>query len=289
MFCPRLRSSSLTLYIIGVLTGVIASYFMMESKSRDTSQEFPSRSRPAKRYDVPIVFIGGHPRSGTTLMRVLLDAHPSFHCGQETHIIPDLLALQRKYSRRRSVNRLHEAGLSLELINTTIAESVLNIIESRGDSKRLCNKDPFTLKHVSFLARMFPNAQFILMVRDARAVIHSIRTNKIRISRFPKTESKALRRWNKILAIMFQDCWRVGHERCRVVHYESLVLKPRFVLREILRFLRTPWSENVMNHTGYLDRDGGILLSRYVSTSYTIPRIHNIEFKRCPLEIAMTK
>ena len=50
--------------------------------------------------------------------------------------------------------------------------------------------------------------------------------------------------------------------RCKIVDYESLVLKPRLVLREILRFLRTPWSDSVMNHTGYLDRTGGILLSK---------------------------
>ena len=255
MFSPRLRNSC-TLYIIGVLTGLMSSYFML--KCRETTEEYP-RSSSA---DAPIVFIGGHPRSGTTLMRVLLDAHPSFHCGQETHIIPDLLTLRRKYSRERSINRLHEAGLDLERINITIAQSILDIIKSRGESKRLCNKDPFTLKHISYLARMFPNAQFILMVRDARAVIHSIRANNIRISRFPRTNSGALRRWNKIVGAMFQACLRVGHERCKVVHYESLVLKPRFVLRQILRFLRTPWRENVMNHTGYLDKAGGILLSR---------------------------
>ena len=226
---------------------------------KETAQKSSKFSRSAMR-DEPIVFIGGHPRSGTTLMRVLLDAHPSFHCGQETHIIPDLLTLRRKFSRGRSLTRLREAGLDLDIINTTIAESILKIIKSRTDSTRLCNKDPFALKHIPYLAQMFPHAQFILMVRDARAVIHSIRANNIRISRFPRTDSEALRRWNKILDVMFKDCLRL--KRCKVVHYESLVLKPRSVLREVFRFLQTSWSENVMNHTGYLDKAGGILLSR---------------------------
>ncbi|PIO64337.1 hypothetical protein TELCIR_14041, partial [Teladorsagia circumcincta] len=41
-------------------------------------------------------------------------------------------------------------------------------------AKRLCNKDPFTASFLPILARMFPNAKYILMIRDARAVIHSL-------------------------------------------------------------------------------------------------------------------
>ena len=39
----------------------------------------------------PFVFIGGHPRSGTTLMRAMLDAHQKVRCGEETRIIPRVL------------------------------------------------------------------------------------------------------------------------------------------------------------------------------------------------------
>ena len=261
----RFRIFPFILFFTGVLTGV-SFYFMIEEKCPKSIKE-SSRSSSLRRYStsVPMLFIGGHPRSGTTLMRVLLDAHPLYHCGQETHIIPDLLTLQRKYSRGRNFERIREAGLDLEAINRLIAETILNIIQSRGalnSRQRLCNKDPFVLKHISYLARMFPKAQFILMVRDPRAVIHSIRENKIKISRFPKKNSDAFRRWNKILEIMFKDCLLIGKQRCKILHYERLVLKPRFTLQEILRFLQSPWSENVMNHTEHLNRAGGILLSR---------------------------
>merc|ERR1712050_756198 len=34
--------------------------------------------------NMPILFIGGMPRSGTTLMRSMMDAHPMMRCGEET-------------------------------------------------------------------------------------------------------------------------------------------------------------------------------------------------------------
>lgn len=44
---------------------------------------------------------------------------------------------------------------------------------------RLCNKDPFTLKYGVFLLKLFPKAKFIFMVRDGRAVVHSLITRKV--------------------------------------------------------------------------------------------------------------
>lgn len=41
--------------------------------------------------DSPIIFIGGVPRSGTTLMRAMLDAHPEVRCGEETRVVPRIL------------------------------------------------------------------------------------------------------------------------------------------------------------------------------------------------------
>ena len=43
----------------------------------------------------PIIFIGGVPRSGTTLMRAMLDAHPEVRCGEETRVVPRILQVSR--------------------------------------------------------------------------------------------------------------------------------------------------------------------------------------------------
>ena len=51
-----------------------------------------NKSYPYDR-QMPLVFIGGVPRSGTTLMRAMLDAHPDVRCGEETRVIPRILGI----------------------------------------------------------------------------------------------------------------------------------------------------------------------------------------------------
>lgn len=60
---------------------------------------------------------------------------------------------------------------------------------------------------------------------------------------------------------MLNECDLVG-PNCLKVRYESLVLRPREQLQRILNFLDLPWSENVMHHEEFVDKPGGIYLSK---------------------------
>src|SRR2546430_1001766 len=67
--------------------------------------------------DLPLIFIGGMPRSGTTLMRVLLDAHPDIQCGEETRLVPRMLAYHNEWKRSAfEARRLIEAGITDDVL-----------------------------------------------------------------------------------------------------------------------------------------------------------------------------
>uniref|UniRef100_A0A914CV30 Protein-tyrosine sulfotransferase n=1 Tax=Acrobeloides nanus TaxID=290746 RepID=A0A914CV30_9BILA len=54
----------------------------------------------------------GIPRSGTTLMRAMMDAHPMIRCGEETRVIPRILALRSQWKKsEKEWKRLQEAGV----------------------------------------------------------------------------------------------------------------------------------------------------------------------------------
>ena len=140
-------------------------------------------------------------RSGTTLMRAMLDAHPDVRCGEETRVVPRLLQMRShwKKSQKESM-RLEEAGLTDDVLASAISSFILEVVARHGEpAPRLCNKvahpssllhiiyhfllqDPFTLKSGQYLRELFPNSKFLFMVRDGRATVHSIISRKVTIT-----------------------------------------------------------------------------------------------------------
>lgn len=157
--------------------------------------------------DTPLIFIGGFPRSGTTLMRVMLDAHKHVRCGEETRVIPRLLTMRATWSRSAKERvRLDEAGVTDQVLDSAVRAFLLEVSWSHDGSNtpwlllawlkpflcalqvivghgepapRLCNKDPFALKSLSYLSHIFPKAKFVLMLRDGRATVHSMISRKV--------------------------------------------------------------------------------------------------------------
>ncbi|XP_069082975.1 protein-tyrosine sulfotransferase 1 isoform X1 [Pleurodeles waltl] len=230
--------------------------------------------------DMPLVFIGGVPRSGTTLMRAMLDAHPDIRCGEETRVIPRILAVKQMWARSSKEKvRLDEAGVTDEVLDSAMQAFLLEIIVKHGDpAPYLCNKDPFALKSLAYLAKIFPNAKFLLMVRDGRASVHSMISRKVTIAGFDLTSYRdCLSKWNRAIETMYSQCMEVGYKRCMLVHYEQLVLHPEQWMRTLLKFLDIPWDESVLHHEEMIGKAGGVSLSKVERSTDQVIKPVNVE------------
>merc|ERR1711936_1339811 len=183
----------------------------------------------------PIVFIGGVPRSGTTLMRAMLDAHPEVRCGEETRVVPRILQMRAHWMKSTKESmRLEEAGLTGDVLDSALSSFILEVVAKHGEpAPRLCNKDPFTLKSGAYLLQLFPKSKFLFMVRDGRATVHSIITRKVTITGFDlKSFRQGLQRWNAAITAMNEQCDQLGSKNCLPVIYEQLVLHPEQWMRK---------------------------------------------------------
>ena len=275
----RLTVRKVGMYLLVMFVGLTAMYsWLQPCNSSPKAMMVPKDSvnfvydteQKAYPYDrmMPLIFIGGVPRSGTTLMRAMLDAHPMVRCGEETRVVPRILGMRSQWSKSaKESKRLQEAGLSDEVIDSALTAFILEVIAKHGDpAPRLCNKDPFTLKSSIYLNHLFPNAKFILMIRDGRAVVNSIIARKVTISGFDlKSHRKCLEKWNAAMESMYYQCLRLGLGTCLPVYYEQLILHPREWMERILTFLDIPWHESVLHHEEFINQPGGVSLSRSVN------------------------
>lgn len=215
--------------------------------------------------DTPLIFIGGFPRSGTTLIRAMLDAHGAVRCGEETRVIPRLLAMRATWSRSaRERVRLDEAGVTDQVLDAAVRAFLLEVIVGHGEpALRLCNKDPFALKSLSYLASIFPKAKFVLMLRDGRATVHSVISRKVTISGFDLASYRdCLTKWSRAVEGMYGQCQGAPEGSCLPVHYEQLVLHPEEEMRKLLHFLELPWDPAVLHHQDLIGKAGGVSLSK---------------------------
>jgi protein-tyrosine sulfotransferase len=120
-------------------------------------------------------------------------------------------------------------------------------------AERLCAKDPDTLYFTVFLKELFPNAKFILMVRDARATVYSL----LKLYGEPVTylnARKYLNTWNGFYDKVKKQCDLIGDSSCMLVQYESLILNTEKVMRRVAHFLRLPWTENFLRHEQFVGK-----------------------------------
>ncbi|TDH15247.1 hypothetical protein EPR50_G00029700 [Perca flavescens] len=229
--------------------------------------------------DMPLIFIGGVPRSGTTLMRAMLDAHPEVRCGEETRVIPRILAMKQMWSRSgREKMRLDEAGVTDEVLDAAMQAFLLEIIVKHGEPANfLCNKDPFALKSLSYLAKIFPHAKFVLMIRDGRASVHSMISRKVTIAGFDLGSYRdCLTKWNRAIETMYTQCLEAA-DKCLPMHYEQLVLHPEKWMKTLLKFLDVPWNDAVLHHEELIGKAGGVSLSKVERSTDQVIKPVNVE------------
>jgi hypothetical protein len=219
----------------------------------------------ANRRNAP-VFIVGAPRSGTTMLRLMLNAHSHIAIPFESDFIPkfhDRLAeygdLQipanlarllddicaQAFVMRGGLIRDRQAILARGPRDYAgLVASIYEVYAASEGKGRWGDKDPDNTVKMDVLWELFPGCRFVHIMRDGRAVATSLR----------KLE------WGSknLLALARDWSWRVmlAHKMGRMlgpgyyteVRYEDLVRAPEQVLRKICAFLEEPFEAGMLQY-----------------------------------------
>lgn len=222
-----------------------------------------SRSRAAERgaKRVPVPFVVGVNRSGTTLLRMMLDAHPGLTIPPETHFAPELIEVASAGSATpegllatiTSQREWGDFGLSeAELMERFGALEPLSAggalrafyeaYAERVGKPRWGDKTPIYVKSMRAIARALPEARFVHVIRDGRDVALSIRdraTKEHPIDRIAE-------RWVRRITRAREQAEHLDHYR--EIRYEALILDTDPTLREVCDFLELPWDDAVLDY-----------------------------------------
>jgi Sulfotransferase family len=201
------------------------------------------------------IFIIGAMGSGTTLLRLMLDSHPNIGVPQETGFMRAYNAHQFipfKWSGRNWAKRL---GWSREELDQELADFYhrlfMRYVEHHG-KQRWGEKTPLHTFHIDDMARLYPDSQFVGMVRHPGGEVGSC------VGRFNHTLDRATYHY---LRYTKEIARQAAHypDRFVIVRYEDLVLQPERAMRELLEWLGEPWSDQVLAHHTIQSGRGGKL------------------------------
>jgi hypothetical protein len=201
------------------------------------------------------IVIGGCGRSGTTLLRVILDSHPRISCGPESNVflqpVLQLPRLTRKFKLdSNDLNQAYFASRSRAEFIDRLAQLSRNFT----GKPRWAEKTPRNVHNLKFIFDKFPRAKFIHVLRDGRDVVCSLRTHP----RHRVVDGKLvpLHTWKpmKYCATRWRDSLlaakpHMSDPRFHTVRYEQLVTSPRKAISALMDFLGEPWNDALLAHS----------------------------------------
>lgn len=227
--------------------------------------------------DAPI-FIVGHPRSGTTLLRLILNAHPRIVIPPEGHVVSLLRRAEAKYGklsdpvafeatldRLLGKARMQEWGFDEQVARARceagehtpggIFSSLMSLWTEKEGKPRWGEKTPGTYRFIPDVDAWFPDCQVIHIIRDPRDVAVSNLTPPFS-ERYDKgNEYEVALRWRDAVRRGRAAAKELGPERYFEFRYEDLTDDPEALARRIAAFLNEGFVPEMLDYHRRADGD----------------------------------
>ena len=205
--------------------------------------------------DRPILVVGC-PRSGTTMLQLMLHAHGRIALPPENrfvlpayrhrHTFGDLRDPQRRLGLARWIvgtpqfgdlgltgDRVIDAVIGAPPTLGSAVGTVFRLYAARFGKPRWGDKRPAYLRHLPALLRMFPDAQVVTIMRDGRDCVASLKEAPWSSSSFPDL----IDAWARSADAARRAARVYGPDVFHLLRYEDLVADPETHLRTLCRFL----------------------------------------------------
>jgi hypothetical protein len=223
------------------------------------------------------VFICGSPRSGTTLVSQVLNAHPDLTIFDEVNLLDIARLWERLRTPRQmaataespvSNTALYKAIMSTDSATKLIAEL---LFDEGASFRRWGEKYPDYVNNIDELHRLFPGSVMVFVVRDPRAILASMMRYKDNSARtagdYWIVDDAA-----SGIAVLQKSADEYIKNKTKVVtvRYESLVLEPELEIRKLCDATGLSYSADMLNpQPGALP--GSAVTAQFVRNGIKLP------------------
>ncbi|HET6624244.1 MAG TPA: sulfotransferase [Gaiellaceae bacterium] len=222
---------------------------------------------------MPPLFVLGVSRSGTTMLRVILDRSPGIAIPDETFFVPQLAHRHRGIvdpdellEDVRRLPRLAAWEVPLEDIAGRLRpgmttgealDAVFQAYAAKHGKPRWGDKTPMYMRHLGLIDRLFPDAQYVHLIRDGRdaalAFLDMPEGVVTRTWAHPRSPAGFACEWKTEVRRARGLGQRVGASRYHEVRYEDLVADTHAVVRSICTFAELPFEPAMLEFAGNVD------------------------------------
>ena len=210
----------------------------------------------------PAPFVVGMNRSGTTLLRMMLDAHPELTIPPETHFVPDVIKACRRsgakpedvleamkshrewgdfgFGDEEMLDLLRGRGRTLEPGDALRA--FYEAYAAREGKPRWGEKTPRYVGKMRQIQAALPEARFVHVVRDGRDVALSVLDRTVR----DLSAVDVGKRWKRKIQKARDAAPKLDHYI--EVRYEDLILDTEPTMRRICEFIELGWDDAVLDY-----------------------------------------
>ena len=238
--------------------------------------------------NVSYIFVTGASRSGTTMMNRILGSHSQVLGSRELHYFGDTCKLDQLNVSQSEEQLLlmaaqltarFERGLWKSSVRESDREMAAQIVGQVPSDKRtgaelfnvmmthyagqsskkfICEQTPRNIFYIKELLKNFPDAKFVHMIRDPRAVMASQKNRwrqramgrkvipmteviRVKVNYHPWTISKLWLKATSVAAKM------VDHPNLKLVKFEDVISEPEQEVKQICEFLGIEFEPDMLN------------------------------------------
>ena len=152
------------------------------------------------------VFVIGFPRSGTTLLEQMLDAHPDFGSMDERGFVYQLIERMEHAGQRYPADLADLTQVEADQLRAVYGRLVEHTLPDLGQ-RRLIDKNPLNMLCLPMILRLFPDARIILCIRHPCDVLLSCSMQAFRSPAF-RAMCSSLPRLARGYVEAFEQCCR---------------------------------------------------------------------------------